>query len=81
MPAKKRATQRPESGRDSSFPWVALLLLAISVYLFWILPRQLPDRPTEVVFEPASGSPGGEPPADRGLSKKPAAQRSGSGGS
>jgi hypothetical protein len=41
----------PRGGRR--FPWLALLLLAATVYAFWVLPRQLPERPVKVDFVPA----------------------------
>lgn len=32
------------------FPWVLLVLLLGTAYLFWVLPRQLPDEPVKVEF-------------------------------
>lgn len=43
--------------RESSTPWLTwllLLLLVGSVYFFWILPFQLPDRPVKAEFVPPS---------------------------
>ncbi len=33
------------------FPWLLLLLLIGSVYLFWVMPYQRGDRPVQVEFE------------------------------
>ncbi|HRK22212.1 MAG TPA: hypothetical protein PLX06_10400 [Fimbriimonadaceae bacterium] len=32
------------------FPWVLFVFLLGTVYLFWVLPRQLPDEPIQVEF-------------------------------
>ncbi len=32
------------------FPWFLLGALAVSVYVFWILPTQLAERPVQVEF-------------------------------
>lgn len=32
------------------FPWVALVLLALSVYGFWVLPQQMGNPPIRVTF-------------------------------
>ena len=36
--------------QDPSIPWMPLLLLLISIYLFWILPVQWGDAPVRVEF-------------------------------
>ncbi len=33
------------------------VLLVASLYVFWVLPRQLPDKPVQVEFEPATSAP------------------------
>ena len=43
----------PVRRKKPPFPWVLLLLLLGSVYLFWILPVQLGPRPIQVDFVPA----------------------------
>ena len=36
--------------RKLKFPWLALLVLLGSLYLFWVLPGQLGSKPVEVEF-------------------------------
>lgn len=50
-PQNGATTRSP--ARRKPFPWLVLILLLGSVYAFWILPRQLGDRPVEVEFERA----------------------------
>lgn len=38
------------SGRRKRFPWIPLLALLGTIYLFWVLPHQLGDRPIDVEF-------------------------------
>ena len=45
---------KSRGGVRRHFPLLALLILALSLYLFWVLPRQLPSQPVEVVFEPGN---------------------------
>lgn len=33
-------------------PWFLVTALAVSTYVFWILPTQLEDRPVKVEFAP-----------------------------
>jgi hypothetical protein len=47
LESKKRDRRR--------FPWWPLLLLLVSIYLFWVLPFQRGGRPVEVEFERPSG--------------------------
>ena len=39
----------PKSGKPK-FPWLLLLALIATVYIFWILPYQLGPRPVRVEF-------------------------------
>ncbi|HXH60151.1 MAG TPA: hypothetical protein VNI20_02205 [Fimbriimonadaceae bacterium] len=39
------------------FPWWPLVLLLLSIYLFWVLPYQRGDRPVKVEFEQPGQSP------------------------
>jgi len=41
----------PKPRRKSNIPWWPIILLLASVYLFWVLPHQLGDRPVDVEFE------------------------------
>lgn len=38
------------SSRKGRFPWLPLLALLGTIYIFWVLPYQLGDRPIEVEF-------------------------------
>lgn len=40
----KQRSQKP-------FPWWPLILLIVSVYLFWVLPYQREDKGVQVEFE------------------------------
>ena len=51
---RRRVTTRP-------FPWLLLLVFLATVYIFWVLPRQLGDHPVKVDFDPV-GNP--EPQAE-----------------
>jgi hypothetical protein len=45
---------KPESNtrvRKKSYAWVPLLLLLISIYVFWILPQQMPAPKIKATFE------------------------------
>ena len=42
-------SKKRDKGR---FPWWPLVLLALSVYLFWVLPYQRKDNGIDVRFEP-----------------------------
>lgn len=33
------------------FPWLPLVLLLGTIYVFWVLPAQLGDRPVKVQFD------------------------------
>jgi len=46
--AKSESSGASRVRAKRKFPWLALLLLLGSVYLFWVLPRQLPDLPVKV---------------------------------
>jgi hypothetical protein len=46
---------RSQRRRKERFPWLLLLLLLGSVYLFWGLPYQLGSRPVQVDFVEAAG--------------------------
>jgi cell division septal protein FtsQ len=46
-PAKKA---KPAAKAKPRFPWLLLLVLLATVYLFWILPHQLGPRPVQVEF-------------------------------
>lgn len=48
--------RRVKASRKRGFPWLPLILLAASVYVFWILPRQFPARAVQVEFTPPQGS-------------------------
>jgi hypothetical protein len=39
------------------FPWILLLLLLATLYLFWIYPFQRGRPPVQVTFEPANSTP------------------------
>lgn len=45
-------SRRVRDPKRKGFPWLALLLLAASVYGFWILPRQLPKPKMDIRFVP-----------------------------
>jgi hypothetical protein len=50
----------PASGtgrKPAKFPWLALILLAASIYVFWVLPRQIPQKPVDVRFEDGPRAP------------------------
>ena len=36
--------------RKPKFPWLALIVLIASIYVFWVLPSQLGDKPVDVEF-------------------------------
>lgn len=36
--------------RQRRFPWLLLILLLGSIYVFWIMPYQRGDRPVQVEF-------------------------------
>ncbi|CAN5641056.1 hypothetical protein BH11ARM2_BH11ARM2_25290 [soil metagenome] len=40
--------------KGPGFPWLLFLLLAGTIYLFWILPARQGPRPVEVTFERGS---------------------------
>jgi len=42
--------------RQERFPWLVLLALLATVYLFWILPRQLGPQPVKVDFAPSTSA-------------------------
>jgi hypothetical protein len=42
--------QQFSSKRKEKFPWILLVVLALTTYLFWILPLQLGPRPVKVEF-------------------------------
>jgi hypothetical protein len=44
------ARRRPESRRPRNTAWIAFALLLVSIYVFWVLPRQLGSRPVRVRF-------------------------------
>ncbi|HRI43361.1 MAG TPA: hypothetical protein PLL78_05615 [Fimbriimonadaceae bacterium] len=48
-----RGAETPRPTRERRFPWLPLVLLLVSLYLFWVLPHQLGDRPVKVEFEAA----------------------------
>lgn len=52
--AVKAVVQDRQPTPRKRFPWLALILLLGSIYLFWIYPYQMGDRPVEVEFERAS---------------------------
>ncbi|HMS56607.1 MAG TPA: hypothetical protein PKA27_14530 [Fimbriimonadaceae bacterium] len=41
--------------KKSKFPWLPLVLLLSSVYLFWILPFQWGEQPVKVEFVSEAG--------------------------
>lgn len=49
----KAVVEERQAPAKRRFPWLPLILLLGSIYLFWILPYQLGDRPVEVEFERA----------------------------
>lgn len=50
MPAPKVSGRPRSSGRQETFPWALWLLLLGSIYVFWVLPRQLPQAPVKAEF-------------------------------
>ncbi|HRF59495.1 MAG TPA: hypothetical protein PLH94_06210 [Fimbriimonadaceae bacterium] len=49
MRSEKASNGKPASRK--AFPWLPLLILIASLYVFWILPMQLGDRPVRVEFD------------------------------
>ena len=47
-PVSSQAVKAPK--RRQGFPWLALIVFLGTVYLFWILPYQLGDKPVDVEF-------------------------------
>lgn len=39
-----------EKRRRARFPWIPLILLLGTIYLFWVLPRMMPAKPVKVEF-------------------------------
>ena len=55
MPAAGESRGKPRvksAGKKSDpFPWVLWLVLLGSIYLFWVLPHQLPKAPVKVEYD------------------------------
>jgi hypothetical protein len=40
--------------RRAPIPWLPLVLLLISIVVFWVLPQRSADDPIEVIVDPTS---------------------------
>jgi hypothetical protein len=49
-----RIVAKPQGRRAKRFPWLLLLALLGSIYVFWVLPRQIGPRRVKAEFESAS---------------------------
>jgi hypothetical protein len=50
MPAAGESRGKSTGKRKEPFTWVLWLVLLGSIYLFWVLPHQLPKAPVKVDF-------------------------------
>lgn len=48
--------KKEQAPEVKKFPWLLLILLLGSLYVFWVLPFQLGSRPVRVEFEPLPGA-------------------------
>lgn len=46
------SSQRTERRPAPRAPWLALALLVLGAFLFWVMPLILGDRPVQVEFSP-----------------------------
>ncbi|HEY0868322.1 MAG TPA: hypothetical protein VGE01_13135 [Fimbriimonas sp.] len=50
-----RPVQGKRPVRRERFPWLLLLAVLGTIYLFWILPRQIGPKPVQVEFPAEKG--------------------------
>jgi hypothetical protein len=48
-----KGKRKLSTSKSETFPWLPLLLFLASIYIFWVLPRQLGSQPPKVQFESA----------------------------
>ena len=51
---ERKASPSPKKKQGNPFPWLLLILLLATIYIFWIYPIQKPRPPVKVTYEPAT---------------------------